>query len=99
MTECLHCRGEFQPRRRGHVFCSSWCRHRGEQGKAAPGLSDREQIAQLFDPSRDPEDRVREDDWHPEPNSTWVKLDLCKTVGSRRRWYLALLDERPSPGD
>ena len=59
----------------------------------APGLSDREQIARLFDPSRDPEDRVRDDDWHPEPDSSWAKLDLCKTIGSRRRWYLALLEE------
>ena len=31
------------------------------------------------------------------PDSPWLKLDLCKTVGQRRRWYLALLEE-PSRG-
>lgn len=28
MAECLNCRRTFQPRRGGHVFCSSFCRHR-----------------------------------------------------------------------
>jgi hypothetical protein len=90
MAECLHCGSEFRPRRRGHVFCSSFCRHRGERWDR-PGPADREQIARLFDPSRDPNERVRDDDWHPSPGP-WQELDWCQTVGTRRRWYRNLLE-------
>ena len=50
-AECLHCGGAFWPRRRGHVFCSSWFRHRGER-RETPGPVVREQVARLFDESR-----------------------------------------------
>ena len=93
-AECLHCGGEFWPRRQGHVVCSSWCRHRGER-RERPGPIDREQVARLFDPSRDPEERVREDDWHPTPDSPFHELDSWETVESRHRWYLNLI-EQPS---
>jgi hypothetical protein len=95
MAECLHCGRKFQPRRRGHVFCSSFCRRRGERWDR-PTSADREQVARLFDPSRDPEERVRDDDWHPTPDTpeglAWRALDWCQTVGDRRRWYKNLLE-------
>ncbi len=98
MTECLHCGVEFQPRRRGHVFCSSPCRHRGARKPKDRIAVDHEQLARLFDESRDPNDPVRDDDWHPVPDSPWSELDWCQTVGQRRRWYLALLEEPAQRG-
>jgi hypothetical protein len=93
-AECLHCGGEFWPRRRGHVFCSSRCRHRGER-RERRGPIEREQVARLFDPFRDPEERVRDDDWHPTPDSVFHDLDWCQTVETRRRWYLNLIRDPP----
>jgi hypothetical protein len=53
-------------------------------------------VARLFDQSRDPNERVRDDDWHPTPETPeglkWLELE---TVGVRRRWYLHLI-EQPS---
>jgi hypothetical protein len=40
----------------------------------------------LFDPSRDPSSRVRDDDWHPGPPEM-KPLEACDTVADRRRWY------------
>jgi hypothetical protein len=82
MAECLHCGRKFQPRRRGHVFCSSFCRRRGERWDR-PTSADREQVARLFDPSRDPEERVRDDDWHPPPTRPRV-LRGGRWTGARR---------------
>ena len=98
MASCLHCRRPFEPRRAGHVFCTSFCRHRyrgGPHGDPTPAVDYEqldEQIARLFDESRDPDERVRLDDWHPHPEG-WADLDACDTVAKRRRWYLALLEE------
>lgn len=93
MALCLRCGRPFEPRRRGHVFCSNLCRHRhqGETGKRP--VLDHEQIARLFDEGREPEERVRDDDWHPTPGSGFEELDAHQTVGQRRRWYLALVEE------
>ena len=91
-TECLHCGRIFQPRRRGHVFCSTFCRHRGQRPVAERGEIDTEAVKRLFDPSRDPEERVREDDWFAgPPDAEWRSLYAHETVESRRRWYLALM--------
>ena len=42
-------------------------------------------IERLLDPSRDPAERVRENDWHPHPESQFFDLDLVNTVADRRR--------------
>jgi hypothetical protein len=82
------------PRKFGHVFCSSFCRHRGER---APNLdrarADPDQVARLFDSGRDPGKRVRPDDWQPSPRSEFVELDAGDAVATRRRWYGSLLRE------
>jgi hypothetical protein len=93
-AECLSCGKVFRPRRRGHIFCSKFCRHRGEKPPEERIALDSEQVRRLFDPDRDPEARVRDDDWHPAPDSPMHDLDAVHTVADRRRWYLALL-ERP----
>jgi hypothetical protein len=56
-------------------------------------LPDREQVARLFDKTRDPDERVRPDDWHPSADPRWHELDSWDTLARRRRWYeeLALL--------
>jgi hypothetical protein len=52
---------------------------------------DREAVARLFDESRDPDERVRDDDWYLEGTDDWWRvLDSRDTVARRRRWYLAL---------
>ncbi len=91
-AECLYCGQLFRPRRRGHVFCSNFCRYRGERPLEERGEIDTEAVKRLFDPSRDPEERVREDDWFPgSPDSEWRSLFAHETVGGRRRWYMHLL--------
>ena len=92
-AECLRCGVEFVPRKFGHVFCSSFCRHRGERQPAERVLGDPEQIARLFDEGRDPDEQVRPDEWHPSPDSEFVDLDAGDTVAARRRWYSNLVRE------
>jgi hypothetical protein len=46
---------EFTPRKLGHVFCSAFCRHRGESEPHKRHPVDHEQITRLFDDSRDPD--------------------------------------------
>jgi hypothetical protein len=92
MAKCLNCRREFPPRKRGHVFCSPDCRHRGVRRPDARE-TDWEAVERLFDEGRDPSEKVREDDWHPTPELGWHKLDLVHTLEQRRRWCLTLLDE------
>jgi hypothetical protein len=59
---------------------------------------DHDQIRRLFDEDRDPDARVRDDDWHAnrddENGATWVELDAADTVGRRRDWYRAFVDWR-----
>jgi hypothetical protein len=55
------------------------------------GVAD-EQIKRLFDETRDPEERVREDEWHPSPDADVAALDAWDTLASRRRWYLNLAE-------
>jgi hypothetical protein len=52
-------------------------------------------VARLFDESRDPDEQVREDDWHPTPGTGFAELDMCDTAGQRRKRYLRLIG-RPS---
>jgi hypothetical protein len=92
-VECLRCGMPFEPRKFGHVFCIAVCRHRGERGPDEPAPADLEQVAWLFDESRDPEGRVGGDDWHPNPGTEWVSLDACQTVRVRRHWYAQLLEK------
>ena len=87
-TLCLACGGEFRPRKRGHVFCSSLCRHRGPRRPEQPTV-DHDAIARLFDEGRDPDARVRDNDWYPQP-PTMKDLDAHDTVAERRRWFLEL---------
>jgi hypothetical protein len=52
---------------------------------------DPEQVKRLFDPDRDPNERVREDDWFAGPSDPeWRALYAHETVGGRRRWYMNL---------
>jgi hypothetical protein len=88
--ECLHCGGEFTPRKAGHVFCSTFCRHRGERAPHEREPIDHEAIERLFDPSRDPDARCRDDDWYPDSCLEMKALDAGQTVRSRRRWYTNL---------
>lgn len=91
-AECLHCGRIFQPRRRGHVFCSTFCRHRGQRPPQERGEIDTEAVRRLFDSSRDPKERVREDDWFAgNPDPEWRALYAHETVGTRRRGYLNLM--------
>jgi hypothetical protein len=85
-TECLHCGAGFTPRKAGHVFCSITCRHRGARRPEDRAPVDHEAVERLFDPARDPDERVRVDDWHPGPPQ-WIALEACDTVRDRRRWY------------
>jgi hypothetical protein len=49
-------------------------------------------VKRLFDPSRDPQERVREDDWFPGPSDAeWRALYAHETVGTRRRGYMNLM--------
>jgi hypothetical protein len=78
--------------------CTPWCRHQGPRSPEDRRPADHEQIARLFDEGRDPDERVRYDDWHPnggdEDGATWTALDGTDTVGRRREWYWALFDWR-----
>jgi hypothetical protein len=87
VAECLHCGVGFVPRNASHVFHSAECRHRGERQPHEREPVDHEQIARLFDEVRDPDEKVRPDDWHPNPDPEWQALDAWDTVGRRRRWY------------
>jgi hypothetical protein len=91
LVSCLSCGTSFAPRKAGHVFCSTGCRHRGEREAHERVAVDHEAVATLFDESRDPDERCRGDDWyldgHPDH---WRRLDSYDTVAGRRRWYLAL---------
>ena len=91
--ECLSCGVEFEPRKLGHVFCSSFCRHRGERRPDERTRVDHDVIERLFDESRDPGERCREDDWFPASCAEMKELYGFDTVATRRRWYGNLLLE------
>ena len=52
-----------------------------------PRAEDPDQVARLFDPGRDPGERVGPNDWHP---GTMAELDAEDTVERRRGWYREL---------
>ena len=89
MAECLHCGVEFTPRKAGHVFHSIECRHRGERPPDQRVPIDVGAIERLFDERRDPDERVRPDDWFPGPDE-FAEVDSVDTVAARRRWHRAL---------
>ena len=97
-TECLHCGIAFEPTRAGHLYCTPWCRHQGPRSPEDRRPVDHDQIARLFDESRDPDEPVRDDDWHAnrddENGATWMALDATHTVARRREWYWNLIDRR-----
>jgi hypothetical protein len=94
VARCLHCGGEFRPRRAGHVYCKPWCRHQGERKPYDPPPVDPEVIDRLFDPRRNPNERVRPDDWFSPMDAPkeWKALYAYETVELRRRWYENLKD-------
>jgi hypothetical protein len=92
VARCLRCNREFTPRKAGHVFCKPRCRHAGVRRPDEPEPPSEEVVAQLFDESRDPEERVKADDWHP-IGGTWAELDAFDMVSVRRRWFKALVEE------
>ena len=94
LEECRHCGKEFEPRKFGHIFCSVFCRHRGERAPHERAPIDHESIERLFDPSRAPDELCRDDDWFPEACAPMKHLYGRDTVGSRRRWYENLLAGR-----
>ncbi len=64
----------------------------GQRPLEERGEIDTEAVRRLFDPSRDPEERVREDDWFAgNPDPEWRGLYAHETVGARRRWYMNLM--------
>jgi hypothetical protein len=91
IVECLHCGVEFSPRKAGHVYHSIECRHRGERAPHERTMVDPEAVGRLFDPARDPDERVRPDDWFPGPAEA-AGVYSVDDVGTRRRWYRNLLD-------
>lgn len=66
MARCARCKRRFKPRRKGHVYCSRRCRYPGEEQVE---VADEAVLECLFDPDRDPDELVREDDWYPAPPS------------------------------
>jgi hypothetical protein len=96
-ANCLSCGREFRAAQARSRLCSSFCRHRhrgeGNHGRPRRPAVDPEQIERLFDSARDPQERVRPDDWHPSPDSGFSDLDGWDTVAKRRRWYLTLIKE------
>ena len=94
MAKCLRCGVEFTPRKKGHVFHSRECRHKGPRKKGETVPPSEKELARLFDPQRDPEGLVEPDEWHPISwGPGWVELDLHQTVATRRRWFQALVEE------
>ena len=98
IAECAHCGIEFIQRRTDHRFCCPEHRKLGERKPYDPPPADPEQVRRLFDEDRDPDERVRDDDWHgnrdDENGQAWMELDATDTVGQRREWYRTLVDWR-----
>jgi hypothetical protein len=92
IAACARCGRAFVRHRRGHIYCSRRCRHRGVLGRTA--TIDHEAVERLFDPDRDPRERVRPDDWFPEHLDSGARdLYAVDSVATRRRWYQALEDD------
>lgn len=87
---CAQCGAPFVPSKRGHRFCKPECRHQGEREPGDRPPADREQVRRLFDESRDPDERVRPDDWTATPQ--FVHLDTFDSLRKRRGWYTGLKD-------
>jgi hypothetical protein len=74
------------------VSCSIAYRHRSERKPQDRIPADEAAIARLFDPTRDPSEQVRADEWLPascsEPGVR--ELFACETVAATRRWFVQL---------
>jgi hypothetical protein len=92
MASCLSCGKSFERRKVGHLFCSAFCRYRGERLPDEPERVDPALVERLFDESRDPDAPVRVDDWCPGPQ-VFVELDMNSTVATRRAWFRRLQRE------
>jgi hypothetical protein len=74
------------------------CRYASEHAAPTVQIADPDAVDRLFDPSRDPGEHIRDDDWHlaqPEgvDDTTWqmfAELDSFDTVAQRRRLYSEL---------
>jgi hypothetical protein len=62
------------------------------EGRGGRVLTEAEE--HLRDPDRRQDELIDEDDWHPSRDTGFCELDLCHTVGQRRRWWLALDGDR-----
>jgi endogenous inhibitor of DNA gyrase (YacG/DUF329 family) len=91
-AECARCGVEFVRRRSDHRFCSPECRKLGEWKPGDQPPVDREVVDRLFDPLRDPNERVRSDDWFAPMDAPegWRALFAHESVGGRRRWFANL---------
>jgi hypothetical protein len=52
VAKCLRCEVEFVPRKKGHVYHSSECRHAGPRKPGGPVPPNEEVLAALQDPGR-----------------------------------------------
>jgi hypothetical protein len=95
LIPCAHCGVMFEPTRAGHIYHTPECRYGGPVDPDQRQVPDTDAIDRLFAKDRDPEERVRPDDWHPDPpGSAFRALDAHDTVAQRRTWYLGLLHGR-----
>jgi DNA-directed RNA polymerase subunit RPC12/RpoP len=100
-ARCARCGREFEPTRKGHIYCSRECRHASKQRERAVEHADPAAIDRLFDTMRDPAERVRPDDWYIAQPASWPDdvweamkaLDENDTVAQRRRWFLCMKRE------
>jgi hypothetical protein len=90
MKRCPNCGRDFQPRKSDHIYCTTACRYAFGKRLTVVGFEqqDPEAVERLFDPSRDPNERVRPDDWFCAPaEDGWKELYAHETVEMRRRWF------------
>lgn len=92
MAECARCGRTFVRRRSDHRFCRPECRKLGQRKPGEPPPVDPDVVDRLFDPRRDPNDRVRTDDWFwpVDAPEAWKALFAGHSVGGRRRWLANL---------
>ena len=93
---CRCCGKLFTPSQDGHAFCRHKCRWTG--AKPPEEWEEWDAVERLWDELRDPDERVRPDDWlfkspswlTSENSVAWRHLHDHETVGLRRRQYRRL---------
>jgi hypothetical protein len=94
MIECLRCRKLFVPQKKGHIYHSRECRHKGPRREGETIPPSEADLARLFDRKRAPGGRVDADGWHPAgQGSPRAELDSRDSVADRRAWYETLVEE------